>query len=187
MYREGDAAFSGLVVRGTLRLYVAAMDGREFTMFWIHPGEWLGYSLIAGGPTDVSAQAVSDVSIHTIPVDLLASYVRRDPDVAWQVTQRIAARLRQARALVQMLAFMDLRQRIAHRLLEVAFREPGGAPLVARISQQELADAVGSTRTSVARVLADLRTAGIVRSVPNGTLIVLPEALVPGPRAIDVA
>src|SRR5687768_18496473 len=83
IYREGDAPMVVLVVHGTLRIYATAEDGREFTLFWAHPGDWLGYSLIAGGSLQVSAQAVSDAALHVVPVDLLESLARSDATVAW--------------------------------------------------------------------------------------------------------
>jgi CRP/FNR family transcriptional regulator, cyclic AMP receptor protein len=43
--------------------------------------------------------------------------------------------------------------------------------LVARVSQQELADAVGSVREVVARVLRDFRVAGIVATSSDSLLI----------------
>lgn len=187
VYREDDRAFCGIVVRGSLRIFTTSEDGREFTLFWAHPGEWLGASLIAGGPAGVSAQAVTDVSVHMVPADLLQSLARTDASVAWETARQVAARLQQAGVIIGMLAFMDLRQRTAHRLLELAFHQPNGAALVAIVSQQDLADAVGSPRTSVARVLADLRAEGIVRSVPGGVQLVRPERLVPGVRALTVA
>lgn len=39
IYREGDAPMVVLVVHGTLRVYATAEDGREFTLFWAHPGD----------------------------------------------------------------------------------------------------------------------------------------------------
>jgi CRP/FNR family transcriptional regulator len=43
--------------------------------------------------------------------------------------------------------------------------------MVARVSQQELADAVGSVREVVARVLRDLRVAGILTTSSDSVLI----------------
>ena len=83
---------------------------------------------------------------------------------------------------MRMLVFMDLRQRVCQRLIELAFHQPAGAPLVAEVSQQQLADLVGSPRTSVARILADLRGEGLVRTVAHGIQLVRPERLAPGPR-----
>jgi CRP/FNR family cyclic AMP-dependent transcriptional regulator len=178
IYREGDAPMVVLVAYGTLRIYATTEDGREFTLFWAHPGDWLGYILVAGGPTDVSAQAVSDSALHVIPADLLESLARTDTAVAWALMRAMSARVRQLVGSVRMLVFMDLRERVGHRLVELAFRQPAGSGLVAEVSQQDLADLVGSPRTSIARILAELREEGIVRTVPRGIEIVKPERLV---------
>lgn len=179
IYREGDAPMVVLVVHGTLRIYATAEDGREFTLFWAHPGDWLGHILVIGGPNDVSAQAVSDAALHVVPAELFESLARTDPAFAWELLRATSARVRALVGSVRMLVFMDLRQRVSQRLLELAFRQPAGSALVAEVSQQDLADLVGSPRTSIARILADLREEGIVRTVPNGIQIVRPERLVP--------
>jgi CRP/FNR family cyclic AMP-dependent transcriptional regulator len=179
IYREGDAPMVVLVVHGTLRIYATAEDGREFTLFWAHPGDWLGHILVVGGPTDVSAQAVSDAALHVVPAELLESLARTDTAVAWELLRATSFRVRQLVGSVRMLVFMDLRQRMSHQLVELAFRQPAGSALVAEVSQQDLADLVGSPRTSIARILADLREEGIVRTVPRGIQILRPERLVP--------
>jgi len=179
LYREGDAPMVVLVAHGTLRIYVTAEDGREFTVFWAHPGDWLGYILAVGGPSDVSAQAVSDSALHVVPAELLESLARTDTAVAWVLMRAMSARVAELVGSVRMLAFMDLRQRVGQRLVELAFRQPAGSALVAEVTQQDLADLVGSPRTSIARVLADLREEGVVRTVPRGIQILRPERLVP--------
>jgi len=83
-----------------------------------------------------------------------------------------------------MLVFMDLRLRVSDRLVELAFRQPAGSALVAEVSQQDLADLVGSPRTSIARILADLREEGIVRTVTRGIEVLRPERLVPNRMTI---
>jgi CRP/FNR family transcriptional regulator, cyclic AMP receptor protein len=55
-------------------------------------------------------------------------------------------------------------------------QRPGAAP-IARTSQQELADAVGSVREVVARVLRDFRAAGLVETAPDTVRILDPAAL----------
>jgi CRP/FNR family transcriptional regulator, cyclic AMP receptor protein len=179
IFREGDRPMVALVVHGTLRVFATADDGREFTFFWAHPGDSLGHSFVTGGSRDASAQAVSDAALHVIPVELVESLARSDPRVAWELLRATSARVRQLVWSVRMLAFMDLRQRVSHQLVEIAFLQPAGSALVAEVSQQDLADLVGSPRTSIARILADLREEGIVRTLPRGIQVVRPERLVP--------
>ena len=179
VYREGDPPMVVLVVHGALRLFATAEDGREFTLLWARPGAWVGYAGAFGGPSDVSAQAVADTALHVVPAELLESLARTDISVALVLLQATSARITQLVESLRMLAFMDLRQRVSHSLVELAFHQPAGAALVAEVTQQDLADLVGSPRTSIARILADLRDEGIVRTVPRGIQVVRPERLVP--------
>jgi hypothetical protein len=58
--------------------------------------------------------------------------------------------------------FIRVRQRVVRHLLELATDQQLGPDLVARVSQQEPADAVGTARDVVVRILRDLRAAGLV-------------------------
>ena len=72
-------------------------------------------------------------------------------------------------------AFGSVKQRVATHLLDLASAQqrPVGR-LVARVSQQELADAVGSVREVVARALRDFRLAGLVATAPDSVLVLDP-------------
>ena len=177
LYRAGDRPVFALVVAGTFRIFATAEDGREFTILWARPGSVIGPDLVVGGPVDLSAQALSDASLHVFPLELITSLVRTDAQVAWVILGMVSERVRQAVGFIRMLAFMDLRERVSQRLVEAAFHQPPGMPLVAQVTQQDLADLVGSPRTSVARVLADLRSEGLVRTVPKGIEVLQPEKL----------
>jgi len=72
-------------------------------------------------------------------------------------------------------AFATVRQRVARHLLDLAASRPTTAGrLTAIVSQQDLANSVGSVREVVARVLAELRTEHIVRTLPGRVEILDP-------------
>ena len=52
-----------------------------------------------------------------------------------------------------------------------------GRGLVARVTQQEVADAVGSVRPVVARIIRDLRTEGLISTTSDGIAILKPDEL----------
>jgi CRP/FNR family cyclic AMP-dependent transcriptional regulator len=74
-------------------------------------------------------------------------------------------------------AFANVRQRIARHLLDLASDQQRPGLLVAPISQQELADAVGTVREVVVRVLRELRGVGVVQTGRDGIVILDPERL----------
>src|SRR5216683_6934213 len=94
------------------------------------------------------------------------------PVVCWAIAEELNRRLYDTLEQTAINAFGSVRQRVAAHLLDLASAQlhPRGR-LVARVSQQEVADAVGSVREVVARVLRDFRVAGIVATSSDGVLI----------------
>ena len=75
-------------------------------------------------------------------------------------------------------AFATVRQRVARHLLDLAAARPAAAGRVtALVSQQDLANSVGSVREVVARVLAELRAEGLVLTSPGRVEILDPVRL----------
>jgi CRP/FNR family transcriptional regulator len=72
--------------------------------------------------------------------------------------------------------FATVRQRVARHLLDLA--SEGGPELVVPISQQQLAEAVGTVREVIVRVLRELRAAGVVHTERNRIIIVDPTRLI---------
>ena len=183
--RPGDLPRTLLVVTGLARIGTVSETGDELTLLWAHSGEWLGVAFIVEPtprsvalPPEAFIQAVTDLTYLDIPATLVREYARSDAAVAWVIAQFLNDRLWLAVREILLYAHGDLRSRIAHRLVELALHQPPGAPLIATITQDELAKAVGAARPSVARILADLKREGHIRSVRGGLLIARPSELV---------
>jgi CRP/FNR family cyclic AMP-dependent transcriptional regulator len=89
--------------------------------------------------------------------------VQRNPQLALQIIRGLIKRLRVATENVRSLALLDVYGRVARLLLQLA--EPEGERLVVRerLTQQDIADRVGSSREMVSRILKDLKTGGYIR------------------------
>jgi CRP/FNR family cyclic AMP-dependent transcriptional regulator len=74
-------------------------------------------------------------------------------------------------------AFATVRERLARHLLDLASERQRGPELIAPLTQQELADATGTVREVVVRVLRELRNEGAVRTGRYGIVITDPERL----------
>lgn len=175
VYRPGDRPYAALVVRGLFRVYMASQEGRQVTVRYARPGDVLGIAVLVGGPANVGVQTVQPSSMLRISAHTLIGAAHRDPRVAWALAQELNRRLYEALEQTAVNAFGSVRQRVAVHLLDLAATQQNQAEsLTARVSQQELADAVGSVREVVARVLRDFRLAGIVAS--SGDAIVILDA-----------
>lgn len=176
----GDTERCALLLRGLVRTVRVDVQGRELTIHWGHPGWIIGFTtlLIPRAPTTV--QAVTRSVVLEFPVTRLRDLAERDTSVMRAIAVFATTRLREAIDGLVMYAYGDLRSRVQLRLLEAACRVPPPAtPLIAPISQEDLARSVGASRPAVARVLRQLRDEGLVRSMYRGILILRPEALAP--------
>jgi CRP/FNR family cyclic AMP-dependent transcriptional regulator len=171
-YRPGDRPRAWLVVRGLVRVYMASPEGRQFTVRYARPGDVLGIAVLVGGPANVGAQTVQPSSLLQISTRTLVSAAHRDPRVAWAMAEEVGHRLYDTLEEAAVNAFGSVRERVAAHLLDLAATQQNPRQrLAARVSQQELADAVGSVREVVARVLRDFRLAGIVATSGGSVLI----------------
>jgi CRP/FNR family transcriptional regulator, cyclic AMP receptor protein len=172
IYRDGAPPRAVLVVEGLLRVYMTSAEGRQVTVRYARGADVLGIAVLVGGPVNVSVQAVARSSLFRIDARTLTSAARQDARVAWAVAEELNQRLYDTLQQTAINAFGSVRQRVAAHLLDLASAQqrPEGR-LVAQVSQQELADAVGSVREVVARVLRDLRVAGIVATAPDSVVV----------------
>ena len=175
VYTEADAERLAVVMLGLLRVYMHATDGRQVTVRYVRAGDLLGVPALVGGPAPVFVQAVTPAqpSSSTSP----RSNARRLP------TRPSPGRSRRNRVhrlydVLEELAgntFASVRQRVARHLLDLAASRPDASrTLTALVNQQDLANSVGSVREVVARVLAELRAEGLVRTSPGRVEILDP-------------
>jgi CRP/FNR family cyclic AMP-dependent transcriptional regulator len=165
IYRAGDPARCFVVVRGLLRSYMTSLDGRQVVFRYGKLGDVMGLATVVGDPGPVTIQAMASSSVVALRVDTLRHMVSTDPLVAQACAREISRQLDHAINGIAETAFNSVRQRLARQLLDVADAPdvPGGH-VVARISHQELADAIASSREVVSRTLHQMRREGLVRT-----------------------
>lgn len=172
VYRPGSDPSAAVVVEGLMRVFMTSLGGRQLTVRYARPADVLGIAVLVGGPVDVGVQALAPSSVFRISARTLLAAAHRDPRVGWAIAEELNRRLFENLQQTAASAFGSVKQRLAAHLLDIASaQQQPGDRLAARVSQQELADAVGSVREVVARVLRDLRTAGIVSTGSDRVLI----------------
>ena len=178
IYRQGSFPRSVLVVSGLLRVYMSSPEGRQVTVRYARSCDVLGIAVLVGGPADVGVQTLAESSLFRIDSRMLMSAAHRDARVAWALAEELNRRLYETLQQTAINAFGSVRQRVAAHLLDLASAQqrPRGH-LVARVSQQELADAVGSVREVVARILRDFRVERLVATSPDSVHVLDPAGL----------
>ncbi|MGY1712204.1 Crp/Fnr family transcriptional regulator [Geodermatophilus sp. SYSU D00758] len=177
LYHPGDPVGLHLVVAGLIRVAMTSPEGRQVTIRYARHGEVLGAPIVVAGSVPVTAHAVTDAAVARTPPDLLAALARNDSRVALWLADELSRRVRGLLDELARNTFFPVRARIARHLLDLATGTQRGTQLEARISQQELADAVGTVREVVTRTLAGLRTEGLVETERDRIRITDPQGL----------
>jgi CRP/FNR family cyclic AMP-dependent transcriptional regulator len=177
LYYEQDEPRCGLVLTGLIRDYMTAPEGRQITVRYARAGDLLGIPAIVGGPAPVSVQILTDAALLLLNVRTLQRSGQTEPRVGWLMAQEVTHRLYDTLEALAGNAFGSLRQRVARHLLDLAASRQQGSRLVVKVTQQELADAVGSVRPVVARIIRELRVEGIITTSSDGIVILKPAEL----------
>ena len=177
LYRGEPLPRPRLVIRGLLRVFIESAEGRQVTILYARRGEFLGTPLVPLQSIDVNVQVLKTARVLAVDLGRLRAITREDVRAAYAVVEDLAWRLQTQVEQTRVNAFGNLKQRLAWQLLDFCREPRDGAPLTIRLSQQQLADAVGSVREVVARVLRELRQDGMITSGPGRITIIDPERL----------
>ena len=177
LYRDEDPARTGLVVAGLIRIYLTSVEGRQITVRYARSGAAVGVPMAVGGPVAVSAQAVTDSSLLLFPGATVRALAMADAGVAWRLAEEVTRLLYAVLDAFAGTVFGSVRQRLARHLLDLAAERQRDELLLAPVSQQALADAVGTAREVVARTLHDFREAGLIESTRRGVVLLAPDRL----------
>jgi CRP/FNR family transcriptional regulator, cyclic AMP receptor protein len=163
---EGDALYG--VLSGAVRIYVVSEEGRELTFAIMEPGDVFGeIALLDGLPRTADAAAAAPSTLLSIPRAPFVAWLEREPRLDQHVIEMLCERLRQVNEDLADVVFLDLRARLAKKLLAVAVAHGRTRGATIRIelplSQSDLAQMLGVTREAVNRQLQALTREGLVR------------------------
>jgi CRP/FNR family transcriptional regulator len=175
--KAGDRSAPGVLLEGLLRLYIQSNDGRQATLRYVKPGHIV--SVVAPfHPMPGTLVAIAASRIIQFGEGAATRLARTNADFAWELASALADWTMFLTATVANMTFGSVRQRVATHLLELAPADPGVQGLQEiQITQQELADAVGTVREVVSRVLKNLRSLGVIATSYSTIVILDPDRL----------
>jgi CRP/FNR family transcriptional regulator len=179
---------AGILLDGTARAFLAAADGRQLTVRYARRGALLTRrSYLLGGHSPIAIHAVGDVELLELDARAFLRLVETEATVARAVLAELSRRLEDVYATVADSAFGTVREKVARHLLALTADGPSSGRRIAPITQQALADGVGTMREVAARALRELRREGIVATTPGAIEILDPTRLAASLGAWQVA
>ncbi|MDR7522453.1 MAG: Crp/Fnr family transcriptional regulator [Armatimonadota bacterium] len=183
VYAMGDP--TGVVFflrRGRVAISVLSPAGREQRLQVVEPGEMFGELCFCNvRARQDQATALADCEVVAMRMDDLLAALMATPEGTAAVLGTLCARLADAQALIQRLAFHTVPQRIGLLLLGLAKAQaPGrdGGRLIPRPpTHEEIAHSVSASRELVSTTLSGFRRLGLVRYRRRSAMVVFPDAL----------
>lgn len=163
---DGHGGFAGVVVSGLLRAYEDS-DAGPITVRNVGIGEAVGIASLLGDDDDVWVQAVSASHILRFDLIVVSDLRQRDPTFNLAVGKEAFRRLRDTTAELLLRVHGSIRQRTARQLLDLAADSGEGDPVVVGVTHAAIADAIGSQREVVSRVLGEMSKGGAIDLARN--------------------
>jgi CRP/FNR family transcriptional regulator, cyclic AMP receptor protein len=166
IFSQGDAADAVFYIQaGKVKLTVVSNNGREATVGILTDGDFCGEGCLGGQPLRMgSAIAMTECAVLRIDKKLMMEALHRQHEFSdLFVAYLLARNIRYEEDLVDQL-FNSSEKRLARILLLLAHFGKEGKPetVIPKISQETLAEMVGTTRSRVSFFMNRFRKLGFV-------------------------
>lgn len=156
-----------MVVSGRVRIYTLSPEGHELSVAFCDRGDFFGeMALLSGEPRSASAEAMEPTEVLVLHRQVFHSHLLSSPSTAVHVIETLSQRLRRTTESAEELMSLNVPQRVARKLWELAERygveQAGGVLIDMDLSQEAIASLAGTTRESANRALSRLREQGVV-------------------------
>ncbi len=167
-YRPGDPSDSIYIVRsGRIKIGKITEDGREIILNMLKSGDVFGeMAFLDDGPRETFAEALEDSNLFILTKPDLLSLIKRRPAITYRLAKIIGERRREAEKNMENFLYKGVRERLANLLLrlsdEYGIKDSRGKLLRIKITHQDLANLIGSSRETVSLTLGDFRREGYI-------------------------
>ena len=166
-----------ILKKGKVRVFRVTADGKQLTLDIYDRGTILGdMRLLGQSPVqEAYAETIDAAVICTITPDELRRLIERYPIIGVNIITFLSTRLREAERELEAMAYQRVGQRLARRLIDLAQRfgveTVRGTLIQARLTQQELAEMIGTTRETLAHTLSDFKRRDLLDAAHHKVVI----------------
>jgi len=157
-----------LLVSGRIKLCHLTPDGKQSILAFIEPGELFGeLAMLDGGQREEYAEALEKSTVVLIPRGTVEQLMETHAHLTMGITKMIGLRRRRIERRLKNLLFLSNRDRLVHLILDLVEQygasTADGIALSIKLSHQELANVIGSTRETVTVLLGEMQLEGLLK------------------------
>ena len=187
---SADSVF--LLASGRAKICHITAEGKQSILSLVEPGEIFGELAIfdPGSQRDEYAETIEKSVVVLIPREEVERLMREYSHISLGVSKLIGMRRKRIERRLKNLLFLSNRERLTHLLLELAEQygrqTPEGVELGIKLSHQELANVIGSTRETVTVVLGEMQAESLVRVGRKRIVLLDPDKIAKSVQRSDI-
>jgi CRP-like cAMP-binding protein len=155
------------LVQGRVEISSIAGNGTRVLHATVDEPQFFGELAVLGDlPRTASVLAIDDSSIWVVPADLFLDFLTREPAASRAVLRALARQVHASESFADDLLFLDLKGRVAKRLLQFATPSlenlPADKTVIPEVTHADLASMCGGSRENVTRVLSEFQRRDLI-------------------------
>ncbi len=166
-----------VLCKGSVKLSISSPSGRTMIVKLAEPGEVLGLSAtISGKPYEVTAETIDPCQVNFVKRDDFLRFLKDDVEACFKVAEQLGEKYHNACKEVRSLGLShSAAEKLAALLLEWSAKNAEAAKpesrLTIRLTHEEIAQMIGTSRETVTRLFAEMKKQQIVRT-KGSTLVI---------------
>ncbi len=154
---EGDTTDSLYIIcSGKVKVIINDDEGREVILSVLGAGDYFGeMALLDNEPRSACVMTKEQTELLTISKQSFMDIFSSHP-VAYNLLTGLTRRLREANKKIESLALLDVYGRIARLFAQLAAEQENGTHTLEKLTHQEIANMIGSSREMVSIILKEL-------------------------------
>ncbi len=154
--------------KGSVKVSITNDEGKEIILAVLTEGEYFGeMALIDGQPRSADVKTREKTTLHIIFREDFDRIFKENSKITASLLHKTTQRLREANKKIESLALMDVYQRIARVFDSITVLKDGKRCIEERITHQDIANMVGSSRERVCKILKILEQSNYISKINN--------------------
>ena len=169
LFHQGDPSPDVFfLIAGRVEISSLSASGHRQLHTTIDQSQFFGELGVLGDmPRTAAALALEETEVWRADADAFVSFLSEEPTAARAILRALARQVQSHEAFVEDLLYLDLKGRVAKRLLQLVSPSldelpEDGAVVPAIVTHADLASLCGGSRENVTRILSDLQRRGLV-------------------------
>jgi CRP/FNR family transcriptional regulator/CRP/FNR family cyclic AMP-dependent transcriptional regulator len=168
-HQHDDAPSVYFLWRGRVEISSTSVTGHRQLHTALEPPQFFGELGVLGElQRTATAVALEDTAVCVIPGEAFVRFLAERPEASRALLRALVRQIAEHEALVEDLLFLDLKGRVAKRLIGLCTPSldqlpEDGAVIPSAVTHADLAALAGGSRENVTRILSELQRRGFVK------------------------